>query len=161
VQLAPAAHWLPQLPQFVLLVEVSTQRPLQSVCPVAQPEAQLPPTHWLPGPQRLPHAPQLRGSVEGSVHCEPHSVVPAEHAHAPLTHAEPVGQEVLQLPQSNGSLVRSTQAPLQLVSPAPHTVVQAPPEHTWPAAHAAPHEPQFAGSLWVSVQTPPHRCPPL
>ena len=53
----PAAHALPQLPQSVALVDVSTHRPSQLVSPVSQPAVQVPFTHWLPGPHRLPQPP--------------------------------------------------------------------------------------------------------
>jgi hypothetical protein len=72
----------------------------------------------------------LAGSVDGFTHAVPHSVVPAEQAHADIAQVAPVGQLVLQLPQSNGSLVKSTHALAQLVSAAAHWSVHEPFEHT-------------------------------
>ena len=37
---------------------------------------------------------------------------------------------------------------------APHVAVHTPSEHTWPAAHARPHAPQFARSVPVFVSHP-------
>ena len=136
VQVAPAAHAFPQLPQSPLLVCRSEHRPLHEVSPVAHPAVQVPLRHWLPGPQRLPQAPQLRVSVDGLTHCPLHIVSPAPQAQAPATQLPPVGHVVPQVPQLNGSVVRFTQAPVQLVSPVPQVVVQTPVEQTWPVAHA-------------------------
>jgi hypothetical protein len=66
----------------------------------------------------------------------------------------------LQAPQLSTSLLVFTQALLQLVVPAPHDTVHAPPEQSGVvAAQTVPHIPQFSGSVWVGVQTPPHRSP--
>ena len=64
-------------------------------------------------------------------------------------------------PQSEGSVVRSTQAPLQSVSPDAQVVVHTPAEQTWPVAQAMAQAPQLFGSLSVSVQTPLQRRPML
>jgi hypothetical protein len=49
---------------------------------------------------------------------------------------------------------------LQLVSPVAQVVVHTPAEQTWPVVHAVVHEPQWVGSLPVSVHTPLQRRPP-
>ena len=61
LQVAPCAHALPQLPQSVVLVDVSTHRPVpppgplpvQSVSPLSQPISHVPDTHCSPAPHRL------------------------------------------------------------------------------------------------------------
>jgi hypothetical protein len=133
----PAGHALPQDPQFAVLVFVSTQvvppigpMPVHAVSPVGQPASHAPATQVLPRPQRLPHVPQLFGSVVVSVHSPLQLVSPPPQTHAPLVHDAPVPQALPHAPQSNGSLVRSTHALLQFVRPVPHEVVQAPDEHT-------------------------------
>jgi hypothetical protein len=54
-QLNPLGHMFPQVPQWLVLVVVSTQLPEQQVCPAAQglpePHWQLPLTQLSPGPQ--------------------------------------------------------------------------------------------------------------
>lgn len=56
----PAPHVRPQAPQFVGLVWMDTQRLLQFTVPVGQRQTLL--VQVAPGPQALPHAPQLFGS---------------------------------------------------------------------------------------------------
>ena len=82
----PLAQWLgarqgiPQPPQFVVLVVVSTQTPLQTVwLPVHE---QLPPLQLADG-QDVPQYPQLEGSVLRSTQLPAHSVSPEPHTHAP------------------------------------------------------------------------------
>jgi hypothetical protein len=62
---------------------------------------------------------------------------------------------VVQLEQWSESVAVLTQAPLQLVRPPGHWVVQAPLEQTWPLPQAPPQAPQFCGSLAVETQKPP------
>jgi hypothetical protein len=162
-QVAPLGHTLPQPPQSRLFVCVSTHAPAMphDVSPVGHPVVQLPPTHWLPGPQRFPHIPQLRGSVVVSVHAPLQLVVPAPQVHMLLTQLAPAGHTLPQLPQSLGSDVVSTHALLQLVCPVAHDVVHAPLEQTCPLPQTLPHAPQLFGSPCVFVQTPLHRWPLL
>ena len=79
--------------------------------------------------------------------------VPLEQAELALASAHTWLQE----PQLSGSLPRATQAPLQLVSPAPQLSVQVPPEQTLPAGQTCPHEPQLFGSLLSATQAPLQR----
>ena len=51
-------------------------------------------------------------------------------------------------PQLFTSVERAAHVPEQLVSPVPQENVQAPPTHARPLAHALPHEPQLAESVW-------------
>jgi hypothetical protein len=53
---------------------------------------------------------------------------------------------VVQLPQWLTSVCSLTQLPEQLVSPAPHVVVQVPLEHTCPPAQVVPQLPQLPPS---------------
>jgi len=165
----PAGQVVPQAPQLPLLVCRFTHTiplpmgppPMHSVSPVGQPAVHTPLTQVLSGPQRLPHVPQLRGSVSVSVHVPLQLVSPPPHTHAPFVQEAPVPHCVPHAPQSNGSLERSTHALLQLVVPPLHVVVQTPCEQTWPPVHTVAQAPQLFGSLCVSVQTPLQRRPLL
>jgi hypothetical protein len=109
--------------------------------------------------QTWPQVPQLFLSLDVSMHDVPHAVRPAPQLvpHDPPLHTVPVAQVRPQNPQLLPSLLRSSQTPLQLVSPAKHAHV--PPEQYCPAAHALLHLPQFAGSLLRNLQTPPQSVP--
>jgi len=63
-------------------------------------------------------------------------------------------QTVPQAPQFEGSEARDTQAPLHSVVPAGQARAQAPPVHTLPASHTAPHAPQLSGSVKVLTSHP-------
>jgi hypothetical protein len=64
---APNAHWFPQLPQLPVLVwrltHVVPIRLEHDVSPVVHPCWHWPATHMLPPPHRIPHDPQLFGSL--------------------------------------------------------------------------------------------------
>jgi hypothetical protein len=138
---------LPHVPQLALLVCRFTQTipfpiippPGHSVSPVAQPAVHEPATQVLSGGQRLPHPPQLRGSVSVSVQFPLQLVSPPPQTHAPFV------QHAL----------------LQFVVPPVQLVVHTPCEQTWPDAHTVPQPPQLFGSLCESVQTPLQRTPLL
>ncbi len=108
----PAWHTVPQLPQLAGSVR-ATQRLLQRMKPFG---------HWhceltqVPGPQLLPHAPQLPGSLTVLVHRPLQLTKPAGQPswHTPLTHDRPVPQATPQAPQLRGSLPVVTHWPLQL-----------------------------------------------
>jgi hypothetical protein len=169
VHVPPDGHAFPQPPQLAAFVWVSTQtiipigpKPAQEVSPVAQPIWHWPLTHWLPGPQRLPHDPQLFGAELVSTHSLLHVARPPPHAHAPATQFAPAPHTRLHMPQLEGSVASVVHSPLQLVWPAAHTVVHAPLEHTlFAPVHALPQLPQFFGSLWVLVQTLSQSLPSL
>lgn len=76
-QSSSLVHALPQPPQFMRSVLVSTQpTPTQSErLPV---HMQVPPSHTPPAPQDVPHAPQLFALVLVSTHESPQRVVVAE-----------------------------------------------------------------------------------
>lgn len=57
MQVAFVGHIVPQAPQFVALVSVSTQPAPQSCCPVGH--SHIPPAHERPAPQALPQLPQF------------------------------------------------------------------------------------------------------
>jgi len=75
---------VPQVPQLLLSVCVSTHAPLQSVCPVAQLLAQEPFEQTCAEVQALPHEPQLAGSLCVLTHWPLHSSWPVAQAQAPL-----------------------------------------------------------------------------
>ncbi len=69
MQLSPALHARPHIPQFVVLVAVSTHPP-QSVCPVGQViEARhVPDAHVCPAAHTVVHVPQCVGSASSDTH---------------------------------------------------------------------------------------------
>jgi hypothetical protein len=71
------------------------------------PQRHLPPTHDVPGPHTVPHAPQFIGSVARSEHVVAHAVRPPGQLHAPLVQAAVGGHFLVHWPQCNGSLARS------------------------------------------------------
>jgi hypothetical protein len=87
---SPAAQAWPQPPQLAESVWVSTHSLLHGV------SLALAQAHWLalqvaPAPgHTIPHAPQLSGSFDRSVHTPLHADVPDAHAHTPPGHAGPV-----------------------------------------------------------------------
>jgi hypothetical protein len=100
---APTAQALPQAPQLLALVVVSTHCPLHSVCPVGH--AQLPLPQVCPLAQTLPQAPQLLASLLVFTQALPQKVCPAVvQAHAPLTQERPPPQTVPQVPQFDESV---------------------------------------------------------
>lgn len=74
---------VPQAPQFEVLVDVSTQAPLQAKRPL--PQEQLPLTQVWPAPQVLPQAPQLLALVFMSTHAPLQAVKPLLQKQPPLT----------------------------------------------------------------------------
>ena len=180
-QVEPTSHATPHAPQLAALVLRSTQvvaiiimpigpraGAVQAVRPpVPQPAAHAPFWQVVFGPQRIPHAPQLASSAFVFVQVVPHRVSPPPHVQMPLTQLPPMAHCLLQALQLMLSVVRSTQAPLQLVSDWPasvpvHVVTHAPLLQTCPAAHATPHPPQLSGSLCTAVHAPPlHAIPPF
>jgi hypothetical protein len=106
--------------------------------------------------QTTPQPPQLTGSLVVSVHAPtpvPQTVGAVDgHAHALPVQLAPVGQTLAQPPQCDGSLVVSKQLAPHLVCPPVQTQLLA--IQTVPPVHVAPHDPQFALSLVVSVQAP-------
>jgi hypothetical protein len=95
------------------------------ISPVGQVSEHPPLTQAVPGPQALPQRPQFRLSLTRSVQIVPplgpgqaFSPETQEIWQLPATHAYPVGHAWPQAPQLLLSRDSSTQAPLQLVSPA-------------------------------------------
>ena len=89
-----------------------------------------------------------------------HSVSPDGQTQTPLWQVAPLVQAEPHAPQLRLSDVILTHAFEQLVRPAPHCVAQPPVEQTIPAAHCVEHEPQWSGSVAISVQTPKQRTWP-
>jgi hypothetical protein len=121
VQVWPAAHAWPQLPQFAVLMLRSTQPEPHSICPATeQPHA--PALQTAPTGHVSPQPPQLSGSFPFVIAQDPlgHIVVPESHivAHVPALQTSPSLQTVVQSPQ--WLLSDDTHAPLQESSPAWH-----------------------------------------
>jgi hypothetical protein len=153
----PAAHargeaaveHAPQLPLSLctLVSQPLDAIPSQSAKPAAHaPMAHVPLIHIAVAfakEHRIPQPPQLFASAPRTSVSQPLAAIPSQlplpAAHAPTTHA-PAAQAcvatpasahtVVHEPQCVGSVAVATQLPLQLVSPAPHDVAQAPIEHT-------------------------------
>jgi hypothetical protein len=94
----------PQAPQLVMLVEVSTHRPEQTVrLPghehASGAQSQLPPAQLAPVAQAAPQAPQAPGSVVTSAHLPEQTSSPAGQAHTPYWQTAPGAQAVAQSPQ--------------------------------------------------------------
>jgi hypothetical protein len=130
-----------QVPQWAVLVMLSTQTPPHVVCPVGQPQA--PFAHAWPPEQRLPHEPQLVASVSTSGQLLPHCISPAAQVaeQVPFEHSSPPVQAVSQVPQLAPSEETFTQPDVHAMRPAVH--VQAPLLQVCPAAHLVPQVPQF------------------
>jgi hypothetical protein len=54
----------------------------------------------------------------------------------------------------------STQLEPHCFAPPAQVTLHCPIEHTWPAEHAVPHPPQFAGSFCVSTHADPQSVEP-
>ena len=74
-------------------------------------------------------------------------ISPAGHWQAPAAQTIPLRHAVKQFPQCALFEFKSTHAPLQLVNPGPHMVVQTPPEQTSATAQVVGQVPQCAGLL--------------
>jgi len=158
---APPGQAVPHAPQLPLFDCRLTHALPHRVRPAAQmPGWHTPPAHTELPWQTLPHTPQLRGSFCRLVHVVPHCTWPTLHVQALLTQLAATGHCMPQPPQLSTSSVVFTQELEQLVVPAPHDTVHVPAEQSGVAAgHTLPQAPQFSESLWVGVQTPPHRIP--
>jgi hypothetical protein len=171
----PAAQTVPHPPQLVLLVAVSTHAPAQSVYPAAQVHAAA--VHTSFAPHVAPHRLQLFLSFCRSTHVFPHFVFgaeqPAEQLEMPLTvlHTSPGSQASPQAPQLAALVERLSQTPAAFPGPGPFAApgqvvspvgqVQAPSVQVAPVGHAAPHAPQFAALVLVSMHSvPPPPGPP-
>jgi hypothetical protein len=157
---------------------------LQSPNPVAhEPIVHAPATHApvaCAGAQTTPHAPQSPTVLPRSV-SHPSVVVPLQspkpgaqtYEQCPAVHLATSCAGALhctpQPPQFDGSSCRPAQyaatppsiRPAHIVSPGVHPTTQCPDTQSCDAGHAAPHEPQFAGSFRVSAQydVPPSNPP--
>ena len=99
-QYSPAAHAWPQLPQFAMLVVVSTQpAPPHSIWPAPE-QPHDPAVQVAPDGQVVPQPPQLSGSVPITFTHDPapHIVVPGMHIvpHTPALQTSPGWQGMLQ-----------------------------------------------------------------
>jgi len=148
---------LPQAPQFVLLVLVSTHDPLQFVVPVGQLLTHEPPEQTSKPRQVLPHEPQFELSDRVSTHAEEQRVSPEGHAQPPL-HSWPVAHFVPQAPQFAVSEAVSTHAPAH--SDIVPGQLQRPDTHDDPPPQVTPQAPQFDESAAVVTHLPPQNAWP-
>lgn len=129
VQVCPAGHALPHVPQLLVLVEVSTHVPPQSIWPAGHITAMrhAPIAHAWPIGQVVPHAPQFAGSVWVLTHVPLQLVWPDGHIigprHVPDIQVSPDAHARPHDPQLASLLFKSTQAEPQRVSPLAHTPV--------------------------------------
>lgn len=146
----------PHAPQFCGSFCVSVQPPPgHIIVPAAQ--LQTPDTQAPPPAQRMPHMPQLRGSIERSAQPAPHITCVPPQVHAPAVHVPVAPQEFPQRPQFIGSVIRFTQPVAPHVAPPPPGQLQTPEMHDWPVAHACPHAPQSVVDVVGSAQPVEHR----
>lgn len=103
---------MPHAPQCRMDFATSVQAPLHSSWPSGH--LQAPPSHTCERLQRLPHLPQLLGSLLTATHV-PQSVRPWLQTHVPAMQACLALQMLLQLPQLALLLSMSTQRPAQKV----------------------------------------------
>ena len=165
---APAAHWMPQAPQWAGSLDVFTQfgapgEP-QSVghWPALHAQAPLVQVEWFM--HRLPQLPQLAPSrwrsTQGGL--PPQSVAPPLQTQLPVvqtasaSRTKAPAQRSPQVPQFWGSRARSVQTPggdPQVVGSAAGQA-QAPDVQVAPEGHLRPQAPQFAASFpFTSTQT--------
>ena len=176
VQVWSTSHWVPQAPQLLSSLVVSTQSPLQlvlsgSVSQGPWSSAQLPASHIWPVSQAVPHAPQLAMSLWRSTQSLSQLVLGAQAAppasggaeppsagvvplHAPFLQTWPVVQALPQAPQLFLSEVVFTQLLPHWVLGAGHWPLQVPAVQVWPAVHFLEQLPQWLMSVWVSTQVP-------
>ncbi len=105
-------HFVPQPPQLLGSVWVSTHAPLQSVVPLGH--AQVPLEQVAPVGHAVPQAPQLCGSLASVTQALPHKVCPAGHVmlmQCPDLHVFPEAHAWWQEPQWWASRSRFTHFP--------------------------------------------------
>jgi hypothetical protein len=176
---APAAfagaHTVPQPPQLLAEVRVSTSQPLagllsQSAKPgshTAEHEEPVQVLVWCgPAAQRRPHEPQFIGSVAGadsqplagswsqSACIASHVVVQRPEAQTALPPA--VLHGLPQRPQFIELLAVSTHEPPHAVCPSPHAAAHTPPAQN--IGQRWPHMPQLLGSVWKFTQPASQAC---
>ena len=148
-----------QLPQFAVLVFVSTQADPHSICPATE-QPQAPALQTAPGAQAIPQPPQLSGSFPFVVTHDPlpHIVVPPVQLEAQLPALQTWVPEQACPQEPQFAMSCEMQLPLQLSSPAWHW--QDPFWQVCPALQALPHAPQFCGSDAAFTHWVPHAvCP--
>jgi hypothetical protein len=154
-QVVPFPHVVPHAPQWFALDVRSTHAPPHALRPAPHVAAQAPllqtgvaPVHW------IPHPPQWFGSEEGSAQVPAQSLVPAGQTHLPALQFWVAVHDAAHDPQWLALLVVSTHAPPQFVRLELQVAAHTPRSQTrsW---HAAPHAPQFFGSLRRSAQLGP------
>jgi hypothetical protein len=141
----PGAQALPQRPQLLASLEVSTHLPEHRV-PVAHAHALL--LQIIPIAHAWLQPPQFIASLVVLTHEVPQRAVPVGHAVAmqvPPVHTWPVEQRWLHAPQLAPSVIRFTQAPAHGVVPFAQTCIHDPFVHVWPVGQACVQVPQCNG----------------
>ncbi len=163
--LVTAGQTVPQVPQLVALVAVSTQVPEHDVSPAAHGGAQVPLTQTRPAAQVRPQAPQFEASVVSDTQAAAQTLCPAgQLTQLPLVqscvdvHARPQAPQlemlVLVFTSQPSAAVRLqsskplAQAPTTQLPPAQACV------ETLARAQRVPQAPQLLGSKLVRVQLP-------
>jgi hypothetical protein len=157
------AHSLSHEPQFDSSVLRSTHAPLHSSSWPHPAPVQVPCKQTSVPVQAVPQLPQLFGSLAVSTQTPPQSFwVPTqlEVWQVPPTQSWFAVQTVSQPPQLFESVCVSTHEPEQSVVGAGQSATQLPAAHFWPLAHALLQLPQWAASVWVSVQVVPQSSVP-
>ncbi len=161
VQVCPAAHALPHPPQFAVSVCRLRHVPEHKLWPDGH--AHTPALHTRPAGHTVPHVPQFDVSVCRLRHVPEHKVCPAgQHEIGPPWQNDEPDRWHWSMPAN----VRHHTQPA-VPAHAPHVpplqlagVTHAPAVQVCPAAHALPHEPQFAVSVCRLRQVVPQRdCP--
>jgi len=116
----PLGQAVPQAPQFIRSVLMSTQPPEHSVSPPVQESLQAPSEHTCPAGHTVPHAPQLATSLPVSMQVPPHAARPAWHPHTPALQVVPAGHALPQLPQLELLVSNETQLVPHGICPTSH-----------------------------------------
>ncbi len=115
-QVDVGGHAMPQPPQLLLSLAMSTQAPLQLRWFGGQFVTHVPAAHTCPPTQALPQRPQFVGSLNVSTQRSPQRLCPIGHGarrHAPISQVVPGPHTTPHAPQLPGSLRMSRQTPEQ------------------------------------------------
>jgi hypothetical protein len=152
----PPVHATPHMPQFRLSVATLTQRPPQVVSPARHCAAHAPAVQTWSAEQTMLQSPHAAGSTLTDTQVPLHAFCDPGQMQLPITQVEPPRQRLPQAPQFDGSVARFRQPAPQRLVPGAQMPTHTPALHTCAAEHDIPQALQFAASLSMSVQVPPH-----
>jgi hypothetical protein len=165
--LLAAGHTVPQAPQWLASVAVSTQDALHTVSPAMQVSRHIPRSQSCPLGHALSQPPQWALSLWRSRQAPPHSVCPVGHTRRqlPATQLRPAPQALPQAPQWLASMRGSTQA-VDIPSPhatrgAAHSRRQRPSTQPKPVGQRASQAPQWSRLTCVDTHASPHTSWPV